>query len=212
MSPRLYERLYGLRYAIPLLGVAALLVICAAGYFALGNGQKVAPTPVVSVTAAPTIGGVAQPSQTPAGTAVGASTGIASSAAAPTIVSPATQPTARATDPIVVASPTLRPPAVPTPTLNTAPASASVATPIAPTPTPIVPAPAPVAPQPTITPSQLAGDGSYVVQAGDSLWSIAREQCKSGFQWPGIFHANSGQVFDPDLLFVGWALKIRCLP
>ncbi len=210
MNPRLYERLYGLRYAIPLLGAAALLVICAGGYLALGNGQKVAPTPVVSVATAPTIGGVAQSSQTPVGTSVGASTGIASPAAAATIVSPAAQPTARATDPIAVPSPTLRPPAVPTPTPIIAPVP--VATPIAPPPTPIVPAPAPVASQPTMTSSQLAGDGNYVVQTGDSLWSIASDQCKSGFRWPAIFRANTGQVFDPDLLFVGWALKIRCLP
>jgi len=212
MNPRLYERLYGLRYAIPLLGATALLLICAAGYFALGNGQRVAPPPVVSVTAAPTIGVVAQSSQTPAGAVAGASTAIASAAAAPTSVSPAVQATARATDPIAVAAPTLRPPAVLTPALTTVPPSAPVATPIAPTPTPIVPAPAPVAPQPIVTPSQPAGDSSYVVQAGDSLWSIASDQCKSGFQWPWIFHANSSQVFDPDLLFVGWELKIRCLP
>jgi LysM repeat protein len=49
----------------------------------------------------------------------------------------------------------------------------------------------------------------YVVQPGDSLWSIAQRFYGSGFAWPDIYHANSSQISDPNEINVGQRLVIK---
>jgi hypothetical protein len=61
------------------------------------------------------------------------------------------------------------------------------------TPTPIAPLPTPV---PTAQPN------SYIVQKGDSLWTISGDDKIMGdnFRWPLLFKANRDQIIDPDLI------------
>jgi nucleoid-associated protein YgaU len=76
-----------------------------------------------------------------------------------------------------------------------------------PTPTPLpavaeiptdVPTPVPPLPTPEPTPQR----NSYIVQTGDSLWSIAGNRAVQGdsFRWPLLFKANRDQIIDPDLI------------
>ena len=62
------------------------------------------------------------------------------------------------------------------------------------------PAPAPV------TPTVPAG--SYVVQAGDSLWKIAKNLLGTGTRWDDIFEANKATIKDPAKISVGQILVI----
>jgi nucleoid-associated protein YgaU len=79
-----------------------------------------------------------------------------------------------------------------------------------PTPTPVpapvvevaspTPEPTPVPPLPTPVPTPQRN--SYIVQSGDSLWSIAGNRAVQGdsFRWPLLFKANRDQIIDPDLI------------
>jgi LysM repeat protein len=51
-------------------------------------------------------------------------------------------------------------------------------------------------------------DQAYVVQAGDTLWSIARHFYGNGRMWPDIYHANQPQIPDPNVISIGQALTI----
>ena len=63
-----------------------------------------------------------------------------------------------------------------------------------------------------------AGDGSYVayvVQPGDTLRRIAEAHLSHASLWPVVFEANKGReqayggaLTDPDLILVGWVLRI----
>jgi LysM repeat protein len=48
----------------------------------------------------------------------------------------------------------------------------------------------------------------YVVQAGDTLWSIARQLYGNPFMWSHIYHANQSQIHDPNLIYQGQKLTI----
>jgi len=55
----------------------------------------------------------------------------------------------------------------------------------------------------------------YTVQPGDFLWKIAALHLGNGASWPLIFEANKGReqayggaLTDPDLILVGWVLRI----
>ncbi len=50
--------------------------------------------------------------------------------------------------------------------------------------------------------------GSYVVQSGDSLWSIAKKQYGDGSKCNIIYNANKDKIKNPALINVGWKLKI----
>lgn len=50
--------------------------------------------------------------------------------------------------------------------------------------------------------------GLYQVQAGDSLWKIARSQLGDGFNWPKIYYANRDALQDADELQIGQILRI----
>jgi len=55
-------------------------------------------------------------------------------------------------------------------------------------------------------PSSASG-GDYTVRSGDTLGSIAREQGVDG-GWRALFGANTGEVSDPHLIFVGQQLQL----
>ncbi len=49
---------------------------------------------------------------------------------------------------------------------------------------------------------------AYVVQAGDSLWSIAQRFYGNPYMWPHIYYANQSQIHDPNLIYQGQTLTI----
>lgn len=51
-----------------------------------------------------------------------------------------------------------------------------------------------------------------VVERGDSLWSIAERVLGDGSRWPEIHELNRAQVADPNLIDVGWALRLPDAP
>lgn len=51
---------------------------------------------------------------------------------------------------------------------------------------------------------------TYIVRKGDCLWSIAEAELGDGMYWSSIYEANRELIGDdPDLLYVGWELKIN---
>lgn len=52
--------------------------------------------------------------------------------------------------------------------------------------------------------------GSYLVESGDNLWSIAGQDGIYGnpYQWPLIYKANVGQIKDADLIYAGQSFNI----
>ena len=50
-----------------------------------------------------------------------------------------------------------------------------------------------------------SGGGSYTVQAGDTLSKIAQAR---GISWRALWRANSDQVSDPNLIYVGQVLDL----
>jgi soluble lytic murein transglycosylase-like protein len=51
-------------------------------------------------------------------------------------------------------------------------------------------------------------DQVYVVQTGDSLWSIAQRFYGNPLLWSRIYYANQSQIPDPNLISIGQALTI----
>ena len=70
---------------------------------------------------------------------------------------------------------------------------------------PVLPPAPPAATVHHVTPqrTQPAAHAVYTVQPGDSLWSIAVHFYGTGFKWADIFHANSSQISDPNVINVG---------
>ncbi len=71
----------------------------------------------------------------------------------------------------------------------------------------------PAGPQvPDVTPTQPApvqpAAGTYTVQKGDSLWSIAQRLYGSGMKYALLFEANRDKVKDPNAIFVGQVLIV----
>ena len=48
----------------------------------------------------------------------------------------------------------------------------------------------------------------YVVQAGDSLWSIAQQFYGNPLMWSHIYYANQSKIHDPNLIYQGQQLTI----
>lgn len=74
---------------------------------------------------------------------------------------------------------------------------------------------------PCVDPSEQRGDGSehtvrldqtdsreVVVEAGDSLWTIAERELGDGQAWPQIAALNADRIEDPDQIDVGWRLNL----
>ena len=58
-------------------------------------------------------------------------------------------------------------------------------------------------------PAQPAAAGkTYVVQKGDSLSKIAKDEYGNANDWHKIFEANRDIIKDPDLMYPGQTLKI----
>lgn len=53
-----------------------------------------------------------------------------------------------------------------------------------------------------------AAEPVYVVQRGDSLWAIAEAHLGSGFRWTEIHDLNRSFIADPDIICIGWQLKL----
>lgn len=49
---------------------------------------------------------------------------------------------------------------------------------------------------------------AYVVQAGDSLWSISARELGSGDDWPKVYNLNRGTIHDPNLIYPGQVLRL----
>lgn len=55
----------------------------------------------------------------------------------------------------------------------------------------------------------IASAHNYVVQPGDNLWNIARDQMGSGTDWPSIYEGNTGIIgSDPNLIHPGQNLTV----
>ena len=71
------------------------------------------------------------------------------------------------------------------------------------------PAPEPVpAPEPEPAPAPVVPEGSYVVKAGDCLWSIAQRTYGNGAKWTVIYEANKTTMKDADTLSIGQILVL----
>jgi len=89
--------------------------------------------------------------------------------------------------------------------MNVAPPSAPK---VAPAPQPeasSAPDPRPAAEKPAASD---AGQGTYTVQPGDSLWKIAEAHYGDGSQYMKIFEANQPLLEDPDKIYPGQELVI----
>ncbi len=53
---------------------------------------------------------------------------------------------------------------------------------------------------------------TYKVQPGDSLSKIAKKKYGNANLWKTIFEANQDRIKNPDLIQVGWELKIPAKP
>lgn len=49
---------------------------------------------------------------------------------------------------------------------------------------------------------------TYTVKRGDTLWAIAKKYYGSGSKYPKIVAANKSKIKNPNLIKVGWKLKI----
>lgn len=49
---------------------------------------------------------------------------------------------------------------------------------------------------------------TYTVKRGDTLWAIAKKYYGSGAKYPTIYEANKDKIKDPNLIQIGWVLKI----
>jgi Phage tail lysozyme/LysM domain len=49
---------------------------------------------------------------------------------------------------------------------------------------------------------------TYTVQSGDTLFGIAEQFLGSGYQWPQLYHENSSQISDPNLIYPGEVLDV----
>ena len=48
----------------------------------------------------------------------------------------------------------------------------------------------------------------YLVQPGESLWSIAESRMGDASLWPALYRANRDQIVDPHTLYPGQRLSI----
>jgi hypothetical protein len=171
-----------------------------------------APSPAASSPAAvePTPAALRPSASTPVASAAPAAapSPAASSPAAPAAV----EPTSAASTPVAAAAPS----SPPTPAASSAAEPTPTATPAAPAPTARVAAePAPSAASPASTPAAaetplataahavVAEVSTYTVVKGDNLWDLAIKYYGDGLRYADIFSANSSQIRDPNLIYIG---------
>ena len=59
--------------------------------------------------------------------------------------------------------------------------------------------------------ARLGEDRRIVVQPGNNLWRIARRTYGDGMLYTTIYHANAGQIRDPDLIYPGQIFSLPAL-
>lgn len=62
----------------------------------------------------------------------------------------------------------------------------------------------------TVTPAVVYE--TYKVKAGDSLSKIAKNKYGKANLWKAIYEANKDRIKNPDVIQVGWELKIPAKP
>jgi nucleoid-associated protein YgaU len=62
--------------------------------------------------------------------------------------------------------------------------------------------------QPPVATTNVLAGGTYTIQKGDSLWTIAVKEYNDGFMWTRIASANSDKIKNPGIIEVGWELQI----
>ena len=180
--------------------IAAPATPAAAPSPAASSPAAVEPTPAALRPAASTSVASAAPAAAPSP--------AASSPAAPAAV----EPTSAASTPVAAAAPS----SPPTPAASSAAEPTPTATPAAPAPTARVAAePAPSAASPASTPAAaetplataahavVAEVSTYTVVKGDNLWDLAIKYYGDGLRYADIFSANSSQIRDPNLIYIG---------
>ncbi len=67
----------------------------------------------------------------------------------------------------------------------------------------------PTPPKVAVTPPKTTGK-TWKVKPGDTLWAIAAKECGSGAKWKAIWEANKAKVRNPNLIYPGQELAVRC--
>lgn len=100
-------------------------------------------------------------------------------------------------------------PAAPAPVVHVVDSSAFLTPPASPSPEPgALPSGSLVADLSGTPAPAPAAEPVHVVQRGDSLWAIAEAHLGSGFRWTEIHDLNRSFIADPDIICVGWQLKL----
>lgn len=60
----------------------------------------------------------------------------------------------------------------------------------------------------TSTTKAKATTRTHKVKRGDTLWAIAKKYYGSGAKYPTIYNANKDKIKNPNLIQIGWVLKI----
>lgn len=60
----------------------------------------------------------------------------------------------------------------------------------------------------TTSTQQKATARTHKVKKGDTLWALAKKYYGSGAKYPTIYNANKDKIKNPNLIQIGWVLKI----
>jgi nucleoid-associated protein YgaU len=195
ISPRFYEKLYGLRYILPVLITLIVVACCVLSIVQVQHR-------VLSAL---------QSAKPQASASDAQATEMEAAATSLPVIMLTETPQPEAGTVTVEITPTALPNTV-TPTVFTM--IESTATPAEvlgqtdETPTAMV-----NTPTPTESVTALSSDTTelLVVQRGESLWKIAARLCASGMDWKLIFAANRDRIRNPNIIYINQQLVIPCI-